>query len=114
MYLLLFDADPDGWAEARAAAWEALVSAPSMAGGVLSMYSQARSLPTAGYIETGETRRSPSCRRRTDWSSARPPRGRVQKAARAAAALALLRDLAPSAAPAGAGGRLGRELSATP
>ena len=33
--LLLFDADPNGWAEARAAAWEALVGTPSMAGGVL-------------------------------------------------------------------------------
>ena len=27
-YLLLFEADPRGWASARAAAWEALVSPP--------------------------------------------------------------------------------------
>ena len=54
VYLLLFEADPRGWAGARAAAWEALVSTPIMAGGVLSMYSQARGWPTARYIETSE------------------------------------------------------------
>jgi len=28
VYLLLFDADPRGWASARAAAWESLASTP--------------------------------------------------------------------------------------
>lgn len=54
VYLLLFEADPRGWTGARAAAWEALVSTPMMAGGVLSMYSRARGWPTARYIKTGE------------------------------------------------------------
>ena len=112
--LLLFDADPNGWAEARAAAWEALVSTPSMAGGVLSMYSQARSLPTAGYIETGEYSAVAFLPAADGLVVGAPCLAAGSKAARAAAALALLRDLAPPAAPAGAGGPPGRELSATP
>ena len=101
--LLLFDADPNGWAEARAAAWEALVSTPSMAGGVLSMYSQARSLPTAGYIETGEYSAVAFLPAADGLVVGAPCLAAGSKAARAAAALALLRDLAPPAAPAGAG-----------
>ena len=105
--LLLFDADPDGWAEARAAAWEALVSTPSMAGGVLSMYSQARSLPTAGYIETGEYSAVAFLPAAGGLVVGAPCLAAGSRAARAAAAVALLRDLAPSAAPAGAGGLAG-------
>ena len=114
VYLLLFDADPDGWAEARAAAWEALVSAPSMAGGVLSMYSQARSLPTAGYIETGEYSAVAFLPAADGLVVGAPCLAAGSRAARAAAAMALLRDLAPSAAPAGAGGLAGAGAERNP
>jgi SNF2 Helicase protein len=107
VYLLLFEADPGGWAEARADAWEALVSTPSMAGGVLSMYSQARSLPTAGYIGTGEYSAVAFLSAAGGLVVGAPCLAAGSKAARAAAALALLRDLAPSAALAGAGASAG-------
>src|SRR5271165_561801 len=85
LYLLLFEADPQGWAEARAVAWEALISAPSTAGGVLSLYSQTRSWPRCAISRPGSIPRWRSCRWRVDSSSAsqltRPvpgPRGRAR------------------------------------
>ena len=97
MCLLLFEADPRGWAGARAAAWEALVSTPMMAGGVLSMYSQARGWPTARYIETGEHSALAFLPVPDGLVVGAPSRAATAKAARAGAALALLRDLAPPA-----------------
>ena len=97
VYLLLFEADPRGWASARAAAWEALVSTPMMAGGVLSMYSQARGWPTARYIETGERSALAFLPAPDGLVVGAPSRAATAKAARAGAALALLRDLAPPA-----------------
>src|SRR5271166_3458291 len=97
VYLLLFEADPRGWVGARAAAWEALVSTPMMAGGVLSMYSQARGWPTARYIETGERSALAFLPAPDGLVAGAPRRAATAKAARAGAALALLRDLAPPA-----------------
>ena len=97
VYLLLFEADPRGWASARAAAWEALVSAPMMAGGVLSMSSQARGWPMARYIETGERSALAFLPAPDGLVVGVPSRAATAKAARAGAALALLRDLAPPA-----------------
>ena len=97
VYLLLFEADPRGWASARAAAWEALVSTPMMAGGVLSMYSQARGWPTARYIETGERSALAFLPAPDGLVVGAPSRAATAKAARAAAALALLHDLTPPA-----------------
>ena len=93
VYLLLFEAEPRGWASARAAAWEALVSTPMMAGGVLSMYSQARGWPTARYIETGERSALAFLPAPDGLVVGAPSRAATAKAARAGAALALLRDL---------------------
>jgi superfamily II DNA or RNA helicase len=98
LYLLLFEARPRGWARHRAAAWEALVAAPSRAPGILSMHTQARSWPQAGYLERGE---------RTAVAFVTTPDGPIVgepgvatgiRAARASAALALVRDLAPPVA----------------
>ena len=95
LHLLLFEARPRGWRRHRARAWAALVSTPSQAPGVLSMHTQARSWPPAGYAELGE---------RTALAYVNTPEGPVVgepavaagiKAARAAAAVALIRDLAP-------------------
>jgi hypothetical protein len=97
VYLLLFEADPRGWASARAAAWEALVSTPMMAGGVLSMYSQARGWPTARYIETGERSALAFLPAPDGLVVGAPSRAATAKAARAGAALALLHDFAPLA-----------------
>jgi superfamily II DNA or RNA helicase len=97
VYLLLFEADPRGWSGARAAAWEALVAAPTMAGGVLSMYSQARGWPAADYIETGEGSALAFLSAPDGPVVGAPGRAATAKAARAGAALALLRDLAPPA-----------------
>ncbi len=97
VHLLLFEADPRGWAGARAAAWEALVSTPMMAGGVLSMYSQARGWPTARYIEAGECSALAFLPVPDGLVVGAPIRAVTAKAARAGAALALLRDLAPPA-----------------
>ena len=98
LYLLLFEAQPRGWGRHRAAAWDALVATPSQAPGVLSMHTQARSWPPAGYVEQGE---------RTAVAYVTTPDGPIVgepgvaagiRAARASAALALVRDLAPSVA----------------
>lgn len=97
VYLLLFEADPHGWDAARAAAWEALIGAPMMAGGVLSMYSQARGWPTARYIETGERAALAFLPAPDGLIVGAPSRATTARAARAGAALALLRDLAPPA-----------------
>ena len=97
VYLLLFEADPRGWAGARAAAWEALVSTPMMAGGVLSMYSQARGWPTVRHIETGERSALAFLPAPDGLVVGASSRAATAKAARAGAALALLRDLAPPA-----------------
>ena len=97
VYLLLFEAEPRGWAGARAVAWEALVSTPMMAGGVLSMYSQARGWPTARYIETAERSALAFLPAPDGLVVGAPSRAATAKAARAGAALALLRDLAPPA-----------------
>jgi superfamily II DNA or RNA helicase len=95
LYLLLFEAQPGGWGRHRADAWDALVAAPAQAPGVLSMHTQARSWPPAGYAELGE---------RTAVAYVTTPDGPVVgepavaagiRAARASAALALVRDLAP-------------------
>jgi len=98
LYLLLFEADPHGWADARAIAWEVLISTPSMAGGVLSMYSQARSWPTVRYIETGEYSAVAFMPTAGGLVVGAPFHAAGPKAARAGAALALLRELAPPAA----------------
>ena len=98
LYLLLFEADPQGWAEARAVAWEALISAPSAAGGVLSMYSQARSWPTVRYIEAGEHSAVAFMPLAEGLVVGEPYHAAGSRAARVGAALALLRELAPPAA----------------
>ena len=98
LYLLLFEADPRGWAEVRAVAWEALISAPSAAGGVLSMYSQARSWPTVRYIEAGEYSAVAFMPLVEGLVVGEPCHAAGSRAARAGAALALLRELAPPAA----------------
>jgi superfamily II DNA or RNA helicase len=96
LYLLLFEADPGGWGRYRAVAWDALVAAPSQAPGVLSMHTQARSWPPADYVELSD---------HTALAWVRTPDGPVVgepavaagiRAARGAAALALVRDLAPA------------------
>jgi hypothetical protein len=97
VYLLLFEADPRGWGSARAAAWEALVSTPMRAGGVLSMYRQAQGWSTARYIETGERSALAFFPAPDGLVVGAPSRAATAKAARAGAALALLRDLAPPA-----------------
>jgi superfamily II DNA or RNA helicase len=97
VYLLLFEADPRGWAGARAAAWESLVTTPLMAGGVLSMYSQARGWPTARYIETSGCSALAFLPAPGGLVVGAPSRAATAKAARAGAALTLLRDLAPPA-----------------
>ncbi|HUY49044.1 MAG TPA: SNF2-related protein [Streptosporangiaceae bacterium] len=97
VYLLLFEADPRGWADARAAAWEALVSAPSLAGGVLSMYSQTRSWPPVVYVATTERSAVAFLPTPDGLVVGEPVAGASPKAARAGTALALLRDLAPPA-----------------
>jgi hypothetical protein len=95
LYLLLFEARARGWARHRATAWGALVAAPSQAPGVLSIHTQARSWPPAAYMELGEG---------TALAYVTTPDGPVVgepavtagiRAARASAALALVRDLAP-------------------
>jgi superfamily II DNA or RNA helicase len=98
LYLLLFEANPQGWADARATAWEALISAPSAAGGVLSMYSQARSWPTVRYVEAGEYSAVAAMPLPGGLVVGEPCHAAGPKAARAGAALALLRELAPPAA----------------
>ena len=98
VYLLLFEADKHGWAQARAAAWEALISAPSMAGGVLSMFSQARSWPTVRYVETGEYSAVGLMPLADGLVVGTPFHAPGLRAARAGAALALIRELAPAAA----------------
>ena len=98
LYLLLFEADPQGWADARATAWEAVISAPSAAGGVLSAYSQARSWPTVRYIEAGEYSAVAMIPLPDGLVVGEPCHAAGPKAARAGAALALLRELAPPAA----------------
>ena len=95
LYLLLFEAQPGGWGRHRADAWDALVAAVSQAPGVLSMLTQARCWPPAAYVELGE---------RASVAYVMTPHGPVVgepslavgiRAARASAALALIRDLAP-------------------
>jgi superfamily II DNA or RNA helicase len=96
VYLLLFEADPTGWAHARAQAWEAL--APSIAAGVLSMYTQSRSWPPAFYIEPDDRVAVAFVNTPDGPVVGEPTPGTTPKAARAAAALALIKDLAPPAA----------------
>ena len=98
LYLLFFETDPQGWAGARAVAWEALISAPSTAGGVLSLYSQARSWPTVRYIEAGEYSAVAFLPLADGLVVGEPCQAAGSKAARAGAALALVRELAPPAA----------------
>ena len=95
LYLLLFEADPAGWRQHRAHAWSTLAAAPSQAPGVLSMCTQDRRWPPAGCVETGAS---------TAVAYVTTPEGPVVgepavagglRAARASAALALVRDLAP-------------------
>ena len=97
VYLLLFEADPRGWADTRAAATDALISAPSLAAGVLSMYSQARSWPPAVSWETTERSAVAFLPAPDGLVVGKPAAGASAKATRAGAALALLRDLAPPA-----------------
>jgi superfamily II DNA or RNA helicase len=105
-YLLLFEAEPGGWRRHRTKAWDCLVSSASQAPGVLSMHTQARLWPPAAYVEFGE---------RTAVGYVTTPDGPVVgepavaagiRAARASAALALVRDLAPPVE--GNGGPTGR------
>ena len=111
LYLLLFEADPRGWAEARTVAWEALISAPPAAGGVLSLYSQARSWPTVRYIEAGEYSAVAFMPLADGLVVGEPTHAAGSKAARAGAALALLRELAPAAAAAMPGAALSQRNS---
>lgn len=98
LYLLLFEAPARGWGwvRHRTKAWDWLVATPTQAPGVLSMYTQARSWPPAAYVELGE---------RIAFAYVTTPGGPVVgepavaagiRAARASAALALIRDLAPA------------------
>lgn len=93
LYLLLFEAGPGGWAAQRAIAWDALRGSPMSAPGVLSLHTQARGLPPASYLEPDAG---------TAVAFLVTPDGPVvgehavaatAKAARAAAALTLVRDL---------------------
>ena len=93
LYLLLFEASPGGWAAQRAIAWDALRRCPVAAPGVLSLRTQARGLPPVSYLEPDAD---------TAVAFLVTPDGPVvgehavaatQKAARAAAALTLIRDL---------------------
>ncbi len=96
LYLLLFEARAQGWACHRATAWDSLLATPSQAPGVLSMHTQARSWPPAAYVELREG---------TATAYVTTPDGPVVgepavaaagiRAARASAALALVRNLAP-------------------
>jgi superfamily II DNA or RNA helicase len=71
---------------------------PSMAGGVLSMFSQARSWPTVRYVETGAYS-AVGLMPLADGLVVGPPfHAPGPQAARAGAALALIRELAPPAA----------------
>jgi superfamily II DNA or RNA helicase len=97
VYLLLFEAEPRGWADARAAAAAALAGTPSLAAGVLSMYSQARSWPPVVYVETTGGSAVAFLPTPDGPVVGEPVTGASPKAARAGAALALLRDLAPPA-----------------
>lgn len=97
VYLLLFEAAPDGWRAGRAAAWQALAANPSLGPGVLSMYTQSRSLPPAVYASTG-----PGCTLACLDTPDGPlvgehARAAGPKAARSAAATALIAALAPPA-----------------
>jgi superfamily II DNA or RNA helicase len=98
LYLLLFEAEPGRWAEARALAWEALRAAPGQAGGVLSLYSQARSWPTVGYLEAGQHSALAFLPTPAGLVVGAPCHAAGPKAARAGAALALVAELAPPAA----------------
>jgi superfamily II DNA or RNA helicase len=95
LYLLLFEAEPRGWGRHRAAAWDALVATPSQAPGVLSMRTQARSWPPAGYVELGEGTALAYVTTPDGPAVGEPAVAVGIRAARASAALALVRDLAP-------------------
>lgn len=95
VYLLLFEADPGGWAAYRDAAWRALTASPAAAPGVLSLYTQSRELPPASYAEP-DTGTAVAFLVTPDGPVVGEPAvAASQKAARAAAALTLVRDLAP-------------------
>lgn len=98
LYLLLFEAQPRGWGRQRAAAWDALVAAPTQAPGVLSMHTQARAWPPAGYLERNERTAIAFVTTQDGPVVGEPPVAAGIRAARAAAAPALVRDLAPPVA----------------
>ncbi|MDQ1287250.1 MAG: hypothetical protein QG622_815 [Actinomycetota bacterium] len=96
LYLLLFEAPPHGWRAQRAAAWDALVTAPAQAPGVLSMRTQARSWSPACYVEPAEGTAVAVVTTPDGPVVGEPAVAAGTRAARASAALALVRDLAPS------------------
>jgi hypothetical protein len=97
VYLLLFEADPGGWAAYRDAAWRALTTSPAAAPGVLSLYTQSRELPPASCAEPDAGTAVAFLVTPDGPVVGEPAVAASQKAARAAAALTLVRDLAPSA-----------------
>jgi superfamily II DNA or RNA helicase len=95
LYLLLFEASPRGWERHRTSAWNALLAAPAQAPGVLSMHAQARSWPPPAYAETPGGAAVAYVVTRHGPAVGEPAVASGTRAARAAAALALIRDLAP-------------------
>jgi hypothetical protein len=101
IYLLLFEADPRGWARHRTDAWECLVGTPSRAPGILSMHIQARSLSPAPYVEPREGAALAYVVTPEGPVVGEPAFAAGPRAARTAAALALVRDFAPPVEEAG-------------
>ncbi|MFG2042501.1 SNF2-related protein [Dactylosporangium sp. NPDC048998] len=95
LYLLLFEAPPQGWVRHRGRAWDSLVAATSQAPGVLSMHTQARSWPPAVYVELSENVALAYVTTPDGPVVGEPAVAAGVRAARASAALALVRDLAP-------------------
>ena len=112
VYLLLFEAEPGGWGCHRSKAWESIVSSAAQAPGVLSMHTQARSWPPATYLEFGERTAVAYVTTSDGPVVGQPAVAAGIRAARAAAALALVRDLAPPVE--GDGGPGGRASGGNP
>ncbi|MFC0864219.1 DEAD/DEAH box helicase [Sphaerimonospora cavernae] len=95
LYLLLFEADPRGWAEARAIAWEQLRGNPLQAGGVLTLRTQAERRPSVRYLEFANTTAMAVTEDDRGPVLGEPATAVTWKGARAGAALALIAELIP-------------------
>jgi superfamily II DNA or RNA helicase len=95
LYLLLFETDPRGWAELRAAAWEQLCVAPHAAGGVLALRTQAKRWPSVTYLEVGDTTSVAVTEDEHGLLVGEPATAATRKGARAAAARAMIEELMP-------------------